>query len=195
MSILRPKYELDHAEVQGAVATIPAADYTRLTGRVYPYPRVGTRAPDGMFPRYIAGDGRPLKAKYTTDSFASPPSSGTVRSPALKRTALMPKYQHGNGNPIAPHYLLNHAEVQGVMPAETYYRLTGKLTTAPELPPHYATPVPPTQLGRMPSLAVDWGSVFWGAVLGGTVTLGFVYGIIPALAEWGAAAVRKKYKK
>ena len=191
MSVLRPKYELDHAEVQGAVTTIPATEYTRLTSRVYPYPRIGTRAPDGMFPRYVAGDGRPLQPKYNTDSFASPPSSGTVRAQALKRTALMPKYMAGDGNPFEPHYLLDHAEVQGVMPAETYYRLTGKLTTAPELPPHY--PVTEAPLVRAPALAFDWGTFFWGAVGGGIITLAMVYGIIPALAEWGAAEVRKRY--
>jgi len=192
MSVLRPKYELDHAEVQGAVTTIPAEEYTRLTGRVYPYPRVGIRAPDGMFPQYIAGDGRPLGPKYTTDSMASPPSSGTVRARALRQTALMPKYMAGDGNSMGPHYLLDGAEVQGVMPAETYYRLTGKLTSRPELPPHYQVAQAP--FVRAPALVFDWGTFFWGAVGGGVVTLAMVYGIIPALAEWGAAEVRKKYR-
>lgn len=188
--MLRPKYGLNHAEVQGAVTTIPASEYTRLTTRTFPYPRIGTRAPDNMFPKYVAGDGNPLEPKYTTDSFASPASSGTVvASPFIPRY-LRPKYIAGNGNLMAPHYLLNHAEIQGVMPAETYMRLTGKLTTAPELPPRYPEARAPIQ--EVPTLQPDWGSFTIGVVIGGVLTLSMVYGIIPALAELGAAAIRKK---
>lgn len=185
MSLLRPKYELDHAQVQGSRTTIPAEEFTRLTGQRYPYPRAGTRAPN-----HNPGNPGTIQPKYTTDSMASPASSGTVRAGTFIPGPLVPKYMHGDGVGITPHYILDHAEVQGVMPAETYMRLYGRLTTQPELPPRYAG----APIVRAPSLAFDWGTFFWGIVAGGVVTLGFVYGVIPALAEWGTAEIRKKYK-
>lgn len=139
LSVLRPKYVLDRAQVQGAVATIPATQYTRLTGRRYPYPRIGTRAgPE----------------QYTT-----------------------------NPGVLRPHYTLDRAEVQGVMPASTYYALTGKLVTTrgPELP---RAPTP--TVVRAPALQTEW-------MLGAGI-VGFIIGI---LTGWGltealarAAAVR-----
>ena len=36
--------------LQGARTTIPARSFTQLTTRHFPYPRTGTRAPNGMFP-------------------------------------------------------------------------------------------------------------------------------------------------
>lgn len=183
MSLLRPKFQLGNG-AQGSRTTIPAEEFTRLTGQRYPYPRLGTRAPN-----HNPGNPGIIQPKYTTDSMASPSSSGTVRASKFIPGVLMPKYMHGDGNPIAPHYVLDHAEVQGVMPAETYMRLYGRLTTQPELPPHYAS----APIARAPSLAFDWGTFFWGAVGGGVVTLLMAYGVIPALAEWGAAAIKKRY--
>ena len=180
MSLLRPKYELGDG-VQGSRTTIPAGEFTRLTGQRYPYPRAGTRAPNSNLGI--------IQPRYTTDSMASPASSGTVTAGRFIPGPLTPKYMHGDGVGIAPHYILDRAEVEGVMPAETYMRLYGRLTTAPELPPRYAG----APVVRAPSLAFDWGTFFWGIVAGGVVTLGFVYGVIPALAEWTAAEVRKKY--
>lgn len=175
MSVLRPKYQLNHPQVQGARATIPAEQFTRLTQRRYPYPRVGTRAPDSMFPK-TGNPNNPgvMQPMYTTDGY------GWVRAPPIG----------GNPGVLRPHYMLDKAQVQGVMPAATYTRLTSKITTAPELPPRYPVARAPV---RVPALEIDWGTVFWGAVAGGLVTLGFVYGVIPALAEWGAAAIRRRY--
>jgi len=181
MSLLRPKYELGNG-AQGSRTTIPAEEFTRLTGQRYPYPRLGTRAPNS--------NPGTIQPKYTTDSMASPASSGTVTAGRFIPGPLTPKYMAGDGNPvIAPHYVLDRAEVQGVMPAETYMRLYGRLTTQPELPPRY----PSAPVVRAPSLAFDWGTFFWGAVGGGIVTLLMVYGVIPALSEWAAFEVRKKY--
>lgn len=176
MSVIRPKYSLNHYEIQGDSITIPADEYIALTTRHYPYPRVGTRAPDGMFP-------------YTGNPGSNPGSSSLVREPhGYVRDGAIVKSIGG----IRPHYTLDKTEIQGVMPASTYMDLTGKLTTAPTLPPRYAysggSPVV-----SAPALEFDWGTFFWGAILGGVVTLGFVYGVIPAMAEWGAAEIRKRY--
>lgn len=170
MSVFRPKYSLDKAEIQGARATIPAPQFTGLTTRRFPYPRVGTRAPNGMFP-------------YTSNP--------------------------GNPGVIKPHYTLNKTQIQGVMPATTYQRLTaGKLTTQPQIPTYVSTDsglalyYPPT-VGPVSSPGLrapvgapalqDWGMFVFGALGGIIFTLGMLYGVIPALAEWGAAAVKKRY--
>lgn len=179
---LRPKYQLNHMALQGARTTIPARSFTQLTTRRYPYPRVGTRAPNGMFPK----TGNPLEI-----------------------TQEKVHYELGNGNPVnvwRPHYTLDKAAIQGVMPASTYRRLTGKLTTEPQIPTYIgdhslAMHEPPTvasygaeyAIPRAPALAFDWGTFFWGAVAGGVVALAMVYGIIPALGEWGAVAIRARY--
>lgn len=170
MSYLRPKYSLNRAQVEGARATIPAQTFQQLTSRRYPYPRVGTRAPNGMFPKV-----------------GNPGHGNLGHNPGLK-----------------PHYTLNRTAVQGVMPAETYQRLTGKITTAPELPMVVSTNgmVELNALARRrqgaaivraPTALIDPTSIIIGVVAGGLVTLGFIYGIIPALAEWGAAAVKRRY--
>lgn len=167
MSVLRPKFQLNHAAIQGDRYTIPAEEFTQLTGRRYPYARLGTRAPN-------SNPGNPgntiVRAPY-----------GYVRDGAIVR-------QIGG---MKPKFTLDKAVVQGVMPATTYRRLTGKLTTAPQLPP--GARVRTHGLVRAPALQFDWSTFFWGAVGGGIVTLAMVYGIIPALAEWGAAAIKKRY--
>lgn len=163
MSVLRPKYQLNKTAIQGDRITVPAPQFTELTTRRYPYPRVGTRAPNGMFP-YV-----------------------------------------GNPGVLKPHYILDKTQVQGVMPAGTYERLTGKMTTQPQIPTYVATDsglalrYPPTVWGptvrapvRAPALQ-DWGMFFWGAVAGMVFTIGMVYGVIPAMAEWAAVAVKKRY--
>jgi len=89
---------------------------------------------------------------------------------------------------MQPHYTLNKGVVQGVMPSMTYREMTGRLTTEPTLPPG-AMPPRLMRAPRAPAL-VDWGSVFGGVVLGGLVTLGMIYGVIPALAELAAGKIR-----
>lgn len=198
MSVLRPKYTLDKASVEGARSTINAVPFTQLTSRRYPYPRVGTRAPNGMFPRG-GNPGVPLPPRgFTAPRFIPGP--------------LSPKFQYGNGNPglggrlkrrpygyvesgpivqaaaIKPHYTLNKGAVEGVMPASVYRRMTGKRTTEFTLPP-LARERRVAAAPSAPAL-VDWGSVFGGVVLGGLVTLGMIYGVIPALAEVAAGKIR-----
>lgn len=173
MSVLRPKYSLDHAEIQGDRITIPPKEFTELTSRHYPYPRVGTRAPNSMFPQGNPGNPGVLQP--------------IVREPyGYVRDGRVVKSIGG----LKPHYMLDKAVVQGVMPASTYAELTRKLTTAPTLPPQRGAGAPTV---RAPALQFDWGTFFVGIVAGGLVTLGFVYGVIPAMAEWGAAEVRKRY--
>ena len=192
MSVLRPKYTLDKAGVQGARATINAPAFTELTSRRYPYPRVGTRAPNGMFPR-SGNPGVPL-----------PPRGRTA--PRFISGPLSPKFQQGNGGlvrmpygyvepgpivkagAIQPHYTLDKGVVQGVMPSMIYRDMTGRLTTEPTLPPEAGA----ARLMRAPATPalVDWGSVFGGVVLGGLVTIGMIYGVIPALAELAAGKIR-----
>jgi len=168
--MLRPKFSLDHAQIQGDAITIPAEEFTELTTRTYPYPRVGTRAPDGMFP-HTGNPGNPIvRAPY-----------GYVRDGSIVR---------GVGG-LTPHYTLDKATVQGVMPASTYAELTGKLTTAPELPPQYVTTRAPSVV-RAPTLQ-DWGMFVFGAIGGIIFTVAMIYGVIPALAEWGVAAIKKRY--
>ena len=178
MTVLRPKYQLDKAGIQGARATINAVPFTQLTTRRYPYPRTGTRAPDGMFP----SPSNPGHNPGLGHSLVRMPWGYMERGITVKVGAMR------------PHYILDKTAVQGVMPARIYREMTGKLTTEPTLPP-----VPVGQRlsarGRAPVGApalVDWGSVFWGAVAGGTIALGLAYGIIPALAQWGVKAIRKR---
>lgn len=202
---LRPKYILNEKALQGDRYTIPPKPFTQLTTRRYPYPRVGTRAPNGMFPS---------------------------KTNPLELVQEKAHYGLGNGNPMKPHYTLNKTAVQGVMPSSIYSQMTGKLTTSPQMPRYTSSPPmydqlqrhePPTvppytptelvssgglvervvsspygqraglQRVASPSLAIDWGSVFWGAVAGGVGTVLMIYGVIPALAEWGAAAIKKRY--
>lgn len=202
---LRPKYTLDREAVQGDRYTINAAAFNQLTSRRYPYPRIGTRAPNGMFPRgeesqFLQGNGLPLPTGHLAPKGIPGP--------------LLPKFQLGDGNPgiggslvrmpygyvepgpivkvgaLKPHYMLNKTVVQGVMPASIYETMTGKRTTEFTLPPRAeATRV---SAPTTPTAQVDYGSLFWGAVLGGVVTVGLVYGVIPALAEAGAKAIRKR---
>lgn len=180
MPVLRPKYNLNHAALQGDRYTVPAEQFSKLTSRRYPYPRVGTRAPNGMFPSRRGTPG------------------------------LRPKYGlGGGGNPrvLKPKFTLDNTSIQGVMPASTYARLYGgELTTQPDIPtytaegPGLAVSYPPRSgrsirraLGpaRAPALQWEWETFFWGAVAGGIVALGFAYGIIPALG----ALTKKKIQK
>jgi len=174
MSVLRPKYQLDHGQVQGSRTTIPAEQFAMLTKQSYPYPRLGTRAPN-----HNPGS---LSPKYMTDSQAAPASSGTVLAPSLYSGALRPKFTQGDGDAMAPHYLLDHAETQGVMPISTYRSLMREPVG----------PLARAGAARAPTLEFDWGSFFWGGLAGSILVLGFVYGVIPALAEWGAAEVRAR---
>lgn len=201
--ILNPKYSLDGASVEGSAQTIPAGPYQAITSRRYPYPRTGTGAPDGMFPteepsvygRYTTkvAVGRPtdLRPKYQ--------SPGYVQAPAI-----------GNPTGLKPHYTMDKAQVEGVMPASTYRALTGKLTTAPELPEiimengatveiEYPTslmlkqpsnyPAQPRTV-QVPALAWDWGSFVAGGILGGITFAMIAYGVVPALVEVGARRIR-----
>lgn len=216
---LRPKYSLNKTALQGDRYTIPARPFTQLTTRRYPYPRVGTRAPNGMFPNvYPSGLGALVQPGY-----------GHGNGNPLEIVQEKAHYGLGNGKPMRPHYTLNKPAVQGVMPSSTYAQMTGKLTTSPQMPryteqnqqlvrhePPTVPPYSPTELvspmGRVehvvsspygkqadlrrvatPSLEFDWGTFFWGAVGGGVAALLMVYGVIPALAEWGAAAIKKRY--
>ena len=46
---------------------------------------------------------------------------------------------------------------------------------------------------RRAQLQYDWAQIFGGFILGGIITLMMVYGVIPALTEYGAAKIRKRY--
>ena len=223
---LRPKYTLDRAEVQGDRYTINAEPFTQLTTRSYPYPRIGTRAPNGMFPKYQQGNGLPLPTGHLAPKGIPGPLTPKFQlgdglplptghlAPRGIPGPLEPKFQLGDGNPgfggtlvrtprgyveygptvragsLKPHYMLDRTEVQGVMPASTYaLMMGGKLTTEFTLPPVGEETV--ISAPSAPAL-FDYGTLFWGAVLGGLVTAGFVYGVIPALGEWSAAAIRKR---
>lgn len=178
MTVLRPKYQLDKAKIEGDRYTINAKAFSELTGRRFPYPRLGTRAPNQMFP-------------HTSNLGHNPGlGHGIVRTP-YGYTEIPPTVQVGA---MKPRYTLDRPSIEGIMPASIYREMTGKLTTEPTLPP-----IPVGQRlsarGRTPVGApalVDWGSVFWGAVAGGTIALGLAYGLIPALAEWGVKAIRKR---
>lgn len=41
-------------------------------------------------------------------------------------------------------------------------------------------------------LVIDWGQVLGGMIAGGIITVLLVYGVIPAVAEVGAAKIRKR---
>ena len=138
---LRPKWQLDHGEYQGSRVTIPAEPFQALTGQMYPYPRLGTRASSNPG----------LRAKF----------------------------------------ILDKKEVQGVMPASTYYALTGKLTTEWEKPV-YRPPTVEIPPMAAPTLEFDWGSFAWGALVGIGGTLLTVWGVIPAIAQAGAAAITRR---
>lgn len=170
MSFLRPKYSLNGAKVEGDAITIPAGEFSGLTTRSYPYPRVGTRTPDGMFP-YKGEDTR--VAAESGDLIRLP--TGYVRGGTLPITKL------------TANYTLNKSAVQGVMPSETYEMLTGKKTTEFELPP---LPTKPAVMLPEP-LATDWGSFMWGGIAGGIGALLLAYGVIPALLEAGAKRIRE----
>lgn len=242
LSVLRPKYSLDKSVIQGDRITVPAGAFTELTTRRYPYPRVGTRAPNGMFPyigrnnpleivaekaHYGLGNGNPYPEQmlYVPNvgpyreygEFVPNHEGGLVRMPYGYVRPMGERARYAEGSPYAragvnpglvrtpygyveppiprfpgiqPHYTLNKSVVEGVMSERIYTELTGKHTTEPTLPPS----PPPRVAGplRTPTLEVDWSSVFWGFVAGGVVTLGMAYGVIPALAEAAAKAVRKR---
>lgn len=164
--VLRPKYQLDHAQIQGDRITIPAHEFTELTGRTYPYPRLGTRAPNsnpGNNPGSI------VRMPY-----------GYVRDGRIVKAVAG----------LKPHYTLDKAVVQGVMPASAYQRLTGKLTTAPRLPARGTSSVAMAP-ARAPAL-FDWGTFVGGALAGGILTILLTYGVIPALAEWGVREIGRR---
>lgn len=192
---LRPKYQLNHAQLQGARTTLPAKPFTQLTTRRFPYPRVGTRAPDGMFPKVgnpSSNPGNPSALRLTDgrgESYQMPitPTNLALLNARGEQYQMPSKWPQLPG--INPHYMLNRAAIQGVMPAQTYERLTGKITTAPTLPQATRSRA---RAVRAPALEIDWGTVFWGAVAGGLVTLGMVYGVIPAMAEWAAKEIKKR---
>jgi len=119
----------------------------------------------------------------------------------------MPKYMKGGGGVVLkPKFTLDKTAVQGVMPASTYARLYGgELTTQPVMPTYTTTDsrlavsYPPRTRSQArarvptlgaPALEIDWGAVFWGTVLGGVLTLGMVYGVIPAIAKATAKRIR-----
>lgn len=201
---LRPKYSLDQAAVEGAQSTIPAETFTYLTGRRYPYPRIGTRASDGMFPEQRVGD------MYAPGLYTSRVALGSgIRDvrPKLRIEERNPNL--GSNVMLKPHYTLNETVVQGVMPASTYERLTGKITTEPGLPrvvidgetlEQYSQSLmleaPQQRLVsapvKAPTLEWDWGTFFWGSVAGGVTAILLAYGVIPALAEAGAQIVKKR---
>lgn len=217
---LTPKYQLDGAAIQGARTTIPAEPFTYLTTRVYPYPRTGTRAPDGMFPQQRVGEAY-APGLYTTRI------PGVRRGQELRPKAgnphrLLPKYQsYGpaawvraptlKSNPgMKAHFTLDKAVVQGVMPASTYQQLTGKITTEPGLPqvvteqartieryPRTSLMFEPPQQRLVrapvgaPALQWDWSTFFWGSLAGGATALLLAYGVIPALLEFGARRIRR----
>lgn len=163
--VLRPKYQLDKAALEGDRITIPPHEFTELTGRRYPYARLGTRAPNS---NPGSNPGSIVRMPY-----------GYVRDGEVLRVATM-----------QPHYTLDKAVVQGVMPAQTYARLTGKVTTAPQLPAR-RTPSAVRAPMRTPAL-FDWGAFVGGALAGGVLALLLTYGVIPALAEWGAREIRRR---
>ena len=202
---LNPKYTLNRAAVEGSIQTIPADPYQKITTRRYPYPRIGTGAPNGMFPSIPLGETAPVYGGYTTKVSVG------------RNNNLRPKYQspgyvkdpmvRGNPTGLKPHYTMDNAQIEGVMPASTYKDLTGKITTAPELPRiitkngtveiEYPTslmlkqPSTITRAIQAPALAWDWGSFVAGSVLGGIAFAMIAYGVIPALAEAGAKRLRR----
>jgi len=54
------------------------------------------------------------------------------------------------------------------------------------------TPTQPTLTPVRQQLVIDWGQVLAGMFAGGIITILLVYGVIPAIAETGAAKIRKK---
>jgi len=50
----------------------------------------------------------------------------------------------------------------------------------------------PTLTPVRQKIAIDWAQVLGGMVLGGIITILLTYGVIPAIAETGAAKIRKK---
>ena len=137
-------------------------------------------------------------------------------APMMMPGHLAPKFQLGNGTPryddggrlvrmpwgyvepgpivkvgsLKPKYMLNKTAVQGVMPASTYEQMTGRRTTEFTLPPVGRETVISAPMA--PALEFDYGTLFWGTVLGAVGTVAMVYGVIPALAEAGARAIRKR---
>lgn len=50
----------------------------------------------------------------------------------------------------------------------------------------------PTLTPTRQKITIDWGQILAGMFVGGILTILLVYGVIPALAETGAAKIRKK---
>ena len=199
---LNPKYTLNRAAVEGSAQTIPAEAYQKITTRRYPYPRIGTRAPDGMFPSIPINEATPVYGRYTSKVGVGRPANLRPKARYIKGS--------GRGNPtgLKPHYTMNRSTVEGVMPASTYKAITGKTTTAPELPRIIAengtveieyptslmlkqpsTPIQAQQI-QTPGLVWDWGSFVAGGVLGGIAFAMTAYGVVPALVEAGAKRIR-----
>lgn len=181
---LRPKYSLNRIGVEGGVAGIPAEAYQAVTTRRYPYPRIGTGAPNGMFPSMPLGE-HAVYGRYTSK----------VSVPHASNPVLRPKFT------------LDRSQVEGVMPASTYMALTGKITTEPELPQIIAgngtveiehptslmfkqPSKPQMMMVQAPSLVWDWGTFLAGSVIGGVTFALLAYGILPALLEAGAKRIR-----
>lgn len=171
--------------VEGGVASIPAEAYQAITTRRYPYPRIGTGAPNGMFPSKPLGEGSPAYGRYTSK----------VSVPHMSNPVLRPKFT------------LDRSQVEGVMPASTYQALTGKITTEPDLPQiisengtveiKYPTslmfkqqPQPQMMGVQAPSLEWDWGTFLAGSVVGGVTFALIAYGVVPALLQFGAKKIR-----
>jgi len=53
----------------------------------------------------------------------------------------------------------------------------------------------PIHMPARSALAVNWGQVFGGFLLGGLITILVIYGVVPALAEAGAVKIRKRFVK
>ncbi|MHA1262918.1 MAG: hypothetical protein ACTSSA_12640 [Candidatus Freyarchaeota archaeon] len=58
-----------------------------------------------------------------------------------------------------------------------------------------ATQLNPNEIQQAPVQLQDSNMFLWGLVTGGVVTLLTIYGVIPALAEWAATAIRRKAVK
>ncbi len=139
---LRPKYTLNKAAVQGSRYTINAIPFSQLTSRSYPYPRIGTRAPNGMFPRsdrpkFQLGNGLPLPTGHTAPKGYPGPLTPKFQlgnglslptghlAPRNIPGPLSPKFQLGNGSPRydegGPIFRMPHGYVEPETIAEAVF--------------------------------------------------------------------------